>query len=129
MKAIHQSIRSSPLYRSFLLHPCHQRSTTSLPAAAVTGGRSFHATTRTAWPRKDSQDKDSINRESTEYSKSGTDDQTANEADAAFDPNLTRPEAEEEKAGEGKAVNKPFISPRRPTILLSPTSSNQPPSF
>ena len=112
MQAIHRSIRPSPFYRP-LLHPCHQRSTPSFPAAVV-GGRSFHTTTRTAWSRKDSQDKDSINRESTEYSKSGTDDQTANEADAAFDPNLTSPEAEEKKAGEGTAVNKPSISSRPP---------------
>jgi hypothetical protein len=56
-------------------------------------------------PRKDSQDKDSINREPTEYSKSGTDDGAAGQEEAAFDPSVTDPGEEKEKAGEGKPVS------------------------
>ncbi len=77
--------------------------------------RPLHQTTRTAWPRKDSQDKDSINREATEYSKSGTDDSTAAQEEAAFDPNITSPDAEQKKAGEGMGVsneNRPEVVSR-----------------
>lgn len=53
-------------------------------------------------PRKDSQHKDSINTEATEYSKSGTDDEAARTEDTAFNPNITDPQEQEEKAqGEG----------------------------
>ncbi len=66
--------------------------------------RSFHRTAAVAWPRKDSQHKDSINTEATEYSKSGTDDQAAREEDAAFDPQQTSPEKEQETAGKDSGV-------------------------
>ena len=56
------------------------------------------------YPRKDSQDKDSINTEATEYSKSGTDDEAARREDAAFDPEITDPSQEMGKAGEGHQV-------------------------
>lgn len=52
-------------------------------------------------PRKDSQHKDSINTEATEYSKSGTDDASARQEDAAFDPGITDPQQQKDKAGEG----------------------------
>ena len=53
-------------------------------------------------PRKDSQHKDSINTEATEYSKSGTDDEAARRDDAAFNPDITDPQEQEERAqGEG----------------------------
>lgn len=55
-------------------------------------------------PRKDSQDKDSINTDATEYSKSGTDDDAARNEKAAFDPSQTKPGEEKEKAGEGNEV-------------------------
>lgn len=51
-------------------------------------------------PRKDSQDKDSINTEATEYSKSATDDEGARQEDAAFNPNITDPQQQKDKAGE-----------------------------
>ncbi|APA15695.1 predicted protein [Sclerotinia sclerotiorum 1980 UF-70] len=54
------------------------------------------------FPRKDSQQKDSINTEATEYSKSGTDDAAAREQSAAFDPNITNPESEKNQAGKGE---------------------------
>ena len=57
-----------------------------------------------AYPRKDSQDKDSIDTEATEYSKSGTDDAAARQEDAAFDPNKTDPEEQMETAGKGTDV-------------------------
>jgi hypothetical protein len=55
-------------------------------------------------PRKGSQDKDSINTDATEYSKSGTDDDAAKNEQAAFDPSQTAPGEEKEKAGEGNEV-------------------------
>lgn len=61
--------------------------------------RPFHKTPLQNYPRKDSQDKDSINTEATEYSKSGTDDQSAAATEStAFDPKTTSPEAEHEEA-------------------------------
>ena len=64
--------------------------------------RPFHSTPTSLYARKASQDKDSINRESYEYSRSGTDDQTAAESDAAFNPDVTDPQAEQKRAGEGE---------------------------
>ncbi|PQE33726.1 hypothetical protein CJF32_00009107 [Rutstroemia sp. NJR-2017a WRK4] len=52
-------------------------------------------------PRKGAQDKDSIDRSPTEYTRSGTDDGAASEQKAAFDPSTTSPEAEKEEAGKG----------------------------
>lgn len=52
-------------------------------------------------PRKDSQNKDSINTEATEYSKSATDDEGARQEDAAFNPDITDPQEQKDKAGEG----------------------------
>lgn len=62
--------------------------------------RQFSRLTWLALPRKDSQDRDSIDRESTEYSKSGTDDEAAGLDQAAFDPNTTEPGAEKKAAGK-----------------------------
>jgi hypothetical protein len=62
--------------------------------------RQFSQSTTFACPRKDSQDRNSINTESTEYSKSGSDDQAAALDDAAFNPDITDPEPEGEKAGQ-----------------------------
>lgn len=67
--------------------------------------KQFSQSSRLNYPRKDSQDKDSINREPTEYSKSGTDDGAAGQEEAAFDPSITDPGEEKEKAGEGKPVS------------------------
>ena len=46
-----------------------------------------------------------MNTEATEYSKSGTDDASARQEEAAFDPNLTSPESQHEKAAEGQGVS------------------------
>jgi len=64
----------------------------------------LHQTSLIRLPRIDSQDKDSINTEATEYSKSGTDDDAARNEKAAFDPSQTTPGEEKEKAGEGNEV-------------------------
>lgn len=42
-----------------------------------------------------------MNTEATEYSKSATDDEGARQADAAFDPDITDPQEQKDKAGEG----------------------------
>ena len=47
-----------------------------------------------------------MNTEATEYSKSGTDDESARQEEAAaFDPNITDPGEQTEKAGEGRPVS------------------------
>ena len=63
--------------------------------------RQFSQSTRLAYPRKDSQDKDSINTEATEYSKSATDDEGARQQDAAFNPDITDPQQQKDVAGKG----------------------------
>lgn len=63
--------------------------------------RQFSQSIRFAYPRKDSQDKDSINTEATEYSKSGTDDEGARQEDAAFNPDITDPQETKDVAGKG----------------------------
>ena len=82
----------------------------SLPLASLslhqrTSLAAFHNSAKLAYPRKGSEDKDSINRESTEYSKSGTDDEAAAMNDAAFDPSKTSPEEQMETAGKESAVS------------------------
>lgn len=62
----------------------------------------FTQSTRSLFPRKGSQDKDSIDTEATEYSKSGTDDGSARQEEAAFDPSTTDPAKEKKVAGEGQ---------------------------
>jgi len=57
-----------------------------------------------SYPRKNAQDRESINTEATEYTKSGTDDGAAKQEEAAFDPRQTRPEQEKNTAGEGTEV-------------------------
>jgi len=63
--------------------------------------RQFSQSARATYPRKDTQDKDSINTESSEYSKSATDDEGARQQDAAFNPDVTDPQAQKDLAGEG----------------------------
>ena len=80
----------------------------------VPSRRQFSQSTCLAYPRKDSQDKDSINTEATEYSKSATDDEGARHDDAAFNPDITDPQQQKDKAGEGTGegtVSKSVLSP------------------
>ena len=88
--------------------PSHTRISTikrrapSISLAAIPSGRcQFSQSAQAAYPRKDSQDKDSINTEATEYSKSATDDEGARQEDAAFDPNVTDPQEQKDIAGKG----------------------------
>jgi len=80
--------------------------------------RPFSRTTATTYPRKGSEDKDSINTEATEYSKSGTDDASAKQEEAAFDPSTTDPNAEKNVAGEGTGEdgNPLEVSPANPEV-------------
>ncbi|KAF2123843.1 hypothetical protein P153DRAFT_371182 [Dothidotthia symphoricarpi CBS 119687] len=75
------------------------------------------STSRAVFAAKDSQDKDSIKRVSTEYSKSGSDEEVA-ESDAAFNPDKTSPEsaeatAEDEAGGKDNTLN---VSPGNPSV-------------
>ncbi len=54
--------------------------------------------------------------EPNEYAKSSTDDTTAENEDAAFNPNITDPEEARQKAGEGNQVNPLDASPANPGI-------------
>jgi len=84
--------------------------------------RSLSSTSRLTYPRKDSQDKDSIKADATEYSKSGTDDGAANQQDAAFDPKTTSPEKEKNVAGEGEGQGNPLeFSPANKDISKGTT--------
>lgn len=80
------------------------------PLLRVPIHRQFSQTLSFALPRKDSQDKDSINTEATEYSKSATDDEGARQEDAAFDPDITDPQEQKDKAGEGTGKGTVSIS-------------------
>ena len=76
----------------------------------ISAQRQFSQSVSFALPRKDSQHKDSINTEATEYSKSATDDEGARQGDAAFNPDITDPQEQKDKAGEGTGegtVSKP----------------------
>ena len=104
------------------------------PLPGIPAQRQFSQTLPSALPRKDSQDKDSINREPTEYSKSATDDEGARQEEAAFNPDITDPQQQMDKAGEGTGegtVSKSSPHVRRgrlkpPTLYMSPRSSTNP---
>lgn len=65
--------------------------------------RRFSQAPLSAYPRKGFEDRNSINAEATEYTKSGTDNQAAEEQ-GAFDPKVTRPEEQKEVSGKGEQV-------------------------
>jgi len=68
-------------------------------------------------PQRDAQqDREKMNPEANEYSKSGTDDTSAKNEEAAFDPNITDPQEAKDKAGEGNDVNPLDASPANPEI-------------
>ena len=77
----------------------------SRPHRSLVASRLFAHATRVNYPRKDSQDKDSINTEATEYSKSSTDDDSARQEDAAFNPNVTDPQEQKDLAGKNREVD------------------------
>ncbi|EXJ89340.1 hypothetical protein A1O3_02407 [Capronia epimyces CBS 606.96] len=68
-------------------------------------------------PQRDAQvDRKKMDPEASEYSKSGTDDTTAANEDAAFNPDITDPQEAKKKAGEGNEVNPLDASPANPDI-------------
>lgn len=83
-------------------------------------GRAF-TTTRVASATKDSQDRESLNPTSTEYSKSGGGDASAAHEAEAFDPKSTRPE-EEGGRGKGDSLN---VSPGSSEVNQSKEAENK----
>ncbi|MCJ1369583.1 hypothetical protein MMC20_000795 [Loxospora ochrophaea] len=83
---------SHHLSKSILPHPHPNLRHASL--------RLFTQTLHPLHPRKDAQDKDSMNVEANEYSKSGTDDQAARQESASFDPKKTDPDEQLKTAGD-----------------------------
>ncbi len=61
-------------------------------------------------------DREKIDRDPNEYSKSGTDESASANEEAAFDPNITDPQEAKKKAGEGNDVNPLDASPANPDI-------------
>ncbi|KAL8674582.1 MAG: hypothetical protein Q9168_001025 [Polycauliona sp. 1 TL-2023] len=97
-----------------LVRASYKRRTPSVQTTSTPSNcRSLSQTTSLNYPRKDSQDKDSINTEATEYSKSGTDDASARQEDTAFDPNVTDPGQQKDKVGNetGASDNPLEVSP------------------
>ena len=80
---------------------------TSSHACVPVQSRQLSQSTAYSYPRKDSQDRNSIDRESTEYTRSGSDDQAAEMDDAAFNPDLTDPDSQRKKTG-AKDVSVPL---------------------
>lgn len=80
--------------------------------------RMFSRSSTLNYPRKDSQDRSSISTEATEYSKSGTDDETAQQDDPSFDPKLTDPGAQKAEAGENNQVGYIILFPRIFPIII-----------
>ncbi|KIV90577.1 hypothetical protein PV10_07864 [Exophiala mesophila] len=62
------------------------------------------------------KNREEINTDADEYSQSGTDDATARNEQAAFDPNITDPHEAKKKAGEGNEVNPLEASPANPDL-------------
>ena len=103
--------RSSPgiTGRTAIAAQLHQR--------PIRHSRLLSASLRTAYPRKDSQDRESINTDATEYSKSGSDDGAAAQERAAFEPGRADPYEAMQEAGKGVSpcpVCKPNLPSCRP---------------
>ncbi|RYP84892.1 hypothetical protein DL769_001086 [Monosporascus sp. CRB-8-3] len=79
-------------------------SSSSLPAPRAL----LHQSAAARTPYKDDMDRESLKPKAHENTQSGTDDQTAHNEDAAFNPDKTSPESERAAAGTG---NKPNTSP------------------
>lgn len=71
------------------------------PCGLTQSRRPFHSSTATAFPYKDTQDRESLNPSGTEGTKTGRDSDVARDnPDAAFNPNKTSPETEKRTADE-----------------------------
>lgn len=98
-----------------LVSATFQRGTPSVPTFPTPlHSRPLSQTPSLRHPRKDSQHKDSINTEATEYSKSGTDDASARHEDTAFDPGVTDPGHQKDKVGDKTGVNSPHLHIHQP---------------
>lgn len=75
-----------------------------LPRAITNEKRNISNSSRLSYPRKDSQNRESINTDATEYSKSDTDDKAAQQDNVAFNPDLTDPQTQKKKASEKSHV-------------------------
>ncbi|KAF2786864.1 hypothetical protein K505DRAFT_330059 [Melanomma pulvis-pyrius CBS 109.77] len=99
-----------------LLHRAFSyRTSTPTPHPSTLAPRTLSTTSPTPYARKDSQDKDSIQPTSNEYSKSGSDDAAASSG-AAFDPSKTSPEAEKQTAEKEPGGNSLDVSPGNPEV-------------
>ncbi|KAL6709967.1 hypothetical protein ACN47E_000752 [Coniothyrium glycines] len=100
----------------FRLPPARMLQCTARARLVRTAPR-FMSTSSIRSAQKDAQDKDSLKPRSTEYSKSGSDDEAAHSS-TAFNPKQTKPEAEEataesEAGGKDNSLN---ASPGNPDI-------------
>jgi len=94
----------------------HHLRATCPPRTKIVTVRALHTTPRALFPRKDDQDRESLKPESTEYSKSGSDDSAAGEG-AAFDPSKTSPEAETGSSEKAEGKKSPLnVSPGNPEV-------------
>lgn len=77
-----------------------------------------HDSTQHPNPQREAQkDREKIDRQSNEYSKSGTEEETAAQDKAAFDPNSSNdPEEAMKEAGKGNDVNPLDASPANPGL-------------
>ncbi|CAK4032354.1 Hypothetical predicted protein [Lecanosticta acicola] len=100
--------------------PLPRRSFPALAAHGQLSRRAFTTFPRQSFATKYDQDKDSINPESNEYSKSGGDGAAAQATEkAAFDPKQTSPEEEEQMASReagGESNNPLNVSPANTAI-------------
>jgi hypothetical protein len=85
--------------------------TSRLTTARAGAARQMHGGRALGMPYKDDQDRESLKPRAQDYSKSGSDDATAANEDAAFNPSKTRPEQEKETAGVGNEGNPLEASP------------------
>ncbi|MCJ1327349.1 hypothetical protein MMC10_004018 [Thelotrema lepadinum] len=96
----------TPLLRTSRLASLSKRAPFS-SHIALPLARPLSTTPLRLYPRKDSQDRESINTDATEYSKSGSDDAAA-QKDVAFEPGNTKPEeamGKAEQEGNGNPLD------------------------
>ena len=73
--------------------------------SCYTTSQPLSAPTKADQGKQDLHDRNAINTESREYSKSGGDASSAAQEEAAFTPGLNDPEAQKDKAGEGVSTD------------------------
>jgi hypothetical protein len=78
--------------------------------------RQYHQSSILQRPDNSYQSRDSIQTSKSEYSKSGGDENTAAQEEAAFDPNKTDPQREKDTAGQGQNGNPLEFSPANQEI-------------